>query len=335
MLTEPADLDRAEIGAALERHWGLKGVRLDYLPVGFGSHHWSAVDSRGDRWFATVDDLRAENQPSLDPDSNFDVLERAFATAAVLRDRARLEFVLAPLPDGQGSVVRRLGERYALTLSPFLEGETKPFGVYESKEERRLMAGVLGRLHAATRQVPGDLPRREDFSITSKASLVEALDDLDRPWNFGPFAGPTRRLLRSSSEDIHRRLDEYDRLVTAVRDGPTPWVITHGEPHRANVIRNRARGVLLVDWDTTMIAPRERDLRHVLDEERTGWDEYLSFGAFAGPVALNEQAMELYRHWWNLTDIAIYVAAFRRPHTVTEDAAASWQHLTGYLQGAP
>jgi thiamine kinase-like enzyme len=94
------------------------------------------------------------------------------------------------------------------------------------------------------------------------------------------------------------------------------------------VIRVRDGGVRLVDWDTTMMAPRERDLRMVLDEERTGWDEYR---AEVGPVSLNGQALELYGLRWDLTDIAIYVSGFRRAHELTDDTAACWKHLSGYL----
>ena len=86
-----------------------------------------------------------------------------------------------------------------------------------------------------------------------------------------------------------------------------------------------------MDWDTTLIAPRERDLRMVLDRELTGWNEYV--GA-AGAVSLNQEALELYRRWWDLADTAIYTALFRRPHERTEDTIASWQNLTEDLASA-
>jgi spectinomycin phosphotransferase len=50
------------------------------------------------------------------------------------------------------------------------------------------------------------------------------------------------------------------------------WVVTHGEPHRANVIRD-GQELHLVDWDTTLLAPRERDLQMILDETGNGLRE--------------------------------------------------------------
>jgi hypothetical protein len=46
---------------------------------------------------------------------------------------------------------------------------------------------------------------------------------------------------------------------------------------------------------------------------------------------LNQQALELYRWWWKLADIAVFVAGFRGPHERTEDMAASWDNLARCL----
>jgi hypothetical protein len=59
VLTEPRDLQRSELEHVLQDRWGLRDPQLDYLAVGFGSHHWRAVDSRGSDSFVTVDDLEA------------------------------------------------------------------------------------------------------------------------------------------------------------------------------------------------------------------------------------------------------------------------------------
>lgn len=328
MLTEPDDLDRAEVRAVLERHWGLGRAQLEYLPVGFGSHHWRTVDSRGVRRFVTVDDLQASFQASPDTNVVFDALDRAFRTACWLRDEAQLEFVVAPLRDDDGIVIRRLSDRYAVTVSPFIVGESSGWGPYESADDRRDMGRLLGRLHAATEHVPADLPRRDDLSVPARVAFVEALEDLERQWTSGPYAEPVRCLLQANADDLQRRLQEYDELGAQVRESAESWVVTHGEPHRANVIRDSQGGVRLVDWDTTLIAPRERDLRMVLDDDLTGWDDYV---AAAGDATLNRQAIELYRRWWELADVTTFVGVFRREHERTEDTAKSWQVLSENL----
>ena len=106
------------------------------------------------------------------------------------------------------------------------------------------------------------------------AALEQALAQLDTPWDHGPFAEPARASLRAHAGRVRDRLHAYDQLAGRVRDAPGPWVVTHGEPHGSNVILGAAGDRWLVDWDTTLIGPRERDLWMVLDDDRTGWDEY-------------------------------------------------------------
>jgi len=328
VLTAPADLTRAKLTAELARGWGLRDVTLEYLPLGFGSHHWRADDAHGVRRFVTVDDLEAGFQAGSGPDDAFAALERAFATAAFLRNEAALEFVVAPLLDEDGTVIRRVADRYAVTVLPFVEGASARFGAYESDDDRRSVAGLLGRLHAATERVPASLPRTEDFAIPSRESLVRALDDLERPWSTGPFAEPARERLRAAARRIGTQLRLYDELVVKVHAGSDSWVLTHGEPHSANVIRGDDDALYLVDWDTTLIAPRERDLRMVLDADSTGWDEYV---AVAGEASVNEVAIKLYRLWWDLSEIVTYTDLFRRPHGRTADTVASWEYFLASL----
>lgn len=212
-----------------------------------------------------------------------------------------------------------------MTVSPFVDGVSSPFGPYESAGVRRRMGGILGRLHAATEIIDCEFARTDDLALPSRHALEDALSHLDRPWKTGPFAEPARHLLRTGARGIAVRVARYDGLATQVRATAGSWVITHGEPHRANMIRDTQGGIHLVDWDTTLIAPRERDLRMVLDEDLTGLSEYV---AEAGDVSLSPTAIELYDLWWELADIAVFVDLFRRPHERTEDTTASFGYLT-------
>jgi Phosphotransferase enzyme family len=328
VFTEPVDLDRSAVAEALERDWGIPDARLDYLAIGFGSYHWNAVADGGRGWFVTADDLQAGNHTGRSPDEAFAALERAFGTALALRDEARLEFVVGPLPSRDGTALRRLDERYAIRVEPFVDGEPSGSGEYWREDDRRLMGALLGRLHEATGRLPSGLPVREDFALPGRGALEEALAQLEVGWNAGPFAEPARALLRAHADDVRRRLRRYDEGAERVRGEPDPWVITHGEPHSANVIRDPRGGFHLVDWDTTLMAPRERDLCMVIYTDGVGRDEYLEH---AGPVRVREEALDLYRDRWALAEICVYIAEFRRPHFETEDSRASWENLSEYL----
>jgi len=297
MLTAPADLDLDELAALLERGWGLDDG-LEYLPVGFGSHHWRAAGH-----FVTVDELDAGHRVADDP---FDALARAFATAAWLD----LDFVVAPIPDAEGRVLRRLGSRFAVAVLPWVDGESFDWGYWDTDETRSEMLALLDRLHAAS--VPDGLPRREWFGIPSRDALETALRDLGREWTGGPFAERARELLARHADLVRERLREYDeRVARAPRDG---WVLTHGEPHRGNAMRARDGRLLLVDWDTTLVAPRERDLWFVVGRDPRG-------------TGADPELLDLYARWWALADLAVFTGVLYRPHADDDQTRASWDNL--------
>jgi spectinomycin phosphotransferase len=122
--------------------------------------------------FVTVDDLKASFQGDPDTDAVFDALDRAYRTASWLHREAALEFVVAPLRDDNGIVIRRLSDRYAVTVSPLVVGEPSAWGPYESADDRRDMGRIVGRLHAATERLCADLPRRDDLAVPARAALA-------------------------------------------------------------------------------------------------------------------------------------------------------------------
>ena len=75
----------------------------------------------------------------------------------------------------------------------------------------------------------------------------------------GPYARPVARLIQEHAAPIRRLLARYDRLVTAARSQPSRTVLTHGEPHPGNTMLTGG-GWVLIDWDTALAAPPERDL---------------------------------------------------------------------------
>ena len=85
---------------------------------------------------------------------------------------------------------------------------------------------------------------------------------------------------------------------------------------------------MLVDWDTALLAPPERDLWAMVRDEPAVLDRYT---AATGPTC-EPDAIELYRLGWDLAEVAIYTALLRSPHERSEDVDLSWGYLEGYLE---
>lgn len=320
MRDKPEGVTDTHLVTALADGWGFEVRSAEYRAVGFGSYHWAVDDGGGRARFVTVDDLGPDDGPR---EAAFDTLGEAFDAALALHRDARLEFVVAPIPTRSGSTVRRLSPRYAVSVFPIVDGEAGSFGPHPPRD-RPEVVDLLVRLHRATPVVEADAPRA-DLTLPGRDGLREALKDLDREWTGGPYADPTRRLLAGRADHVERLLGDFDRLVDQVRESTSDWVVTHGEPHPGNMIRT-ADGLRLIDWETVRIAPPERDLWMIAD------DDVLAGYTRATGRPVDKAGLALYRLRWDLADIASYVDGFRRPHRATEDITASWTYLNGYLE---
>jgi spectinomycin phosphotransferase len=140
-----------------------------------------------------------------------------------------------------------------------------------------------------------------------------------------------RDLLSARASELEVLFAAYDGLRLRVAACPERMVITHA----GNVITTPG-GLVMVDWDTALLAPPERDLwalaRH--DESLLG-----TYAAATG-VNIDQDALSLYRLWYDLAEIGGYLSYFRKPHrhtadtADTADTAQSWQNLRHFLQPA-
>ena len=324
MLAPPADLAEGDLRAALARGWGLEAASLMYRPVGFGSHHWELLTETGDRWFVTVDDLAAPRATS--PDGWWD-LASALGAATQLR-AAGHEFVIAPDPTRDGAVFAEL-DRFAVALFPYVDGEHFDYGAFASDEHRAGVVDLLVRLHGVDPAV-APAARIDDFAIPYRAELEQGM--IPDTWSdVGPYAASTAAVLADHADALRAALVAYDARVADTTRGGFRAVVTHGEPHAGNTMRIGS-GWVLIDWDTTLVAPPERDLWSLDPGDGSAWAAYEA----AVGVTLDGTRLDLYRRRWDLADLAWYTRDFRSPHDGDANDVQAWanvQELVARLAG--
>jgi spectinomycin phosphotransferase len=305
------DVGEDGIRAAVQDGWDVRIDDLRYLPVGAGAYHWTAGTGDGRRWLVTVDDLDGKPWLGSRRDEVFAGLQTAYTAAIELR-AAGAAFVAAPIPRASGRPSVRLDDRYCVSVFEYVDGEPGRWGEPFTDATARQLVTTLARLHRS--EVAAPIARRP-FRIPGRADFDDALAELDQRWDAGPLAEPARQLLATHADAIVASLADLDAAAVELASASTAVVVTHGEPHPANVIRTDG-GPVLVDWDTVALDRPERDLWMLTASDPALARRYRDLTG----IRLDPDVMATYGRLWGLTDIAAYTDQLRRPHRDDADA---------------
>jgi spectinomycin phosphotransferase len=324
----PPDLDEADLSAALNAEWDLQADNLCYLPKGAGSYHWIVKSAGQSRAFVTVDDLGTKPWIAEGGDATFEGLRSAYEAAWDLEHGAGLAVIVGPTRSRDGSVILRLSDNYSIATFPFVDGVSGTWGEPVPPEVRTRLLRDLAGLHQATGTLETRLAVRQ-LDVPERPLLMAALDALGTPWDAGPLSERARLVLGEHEEEVRGWLTELDRLALDVRGAESQLVVTHGEPHPANLIHTNA-GLRLIDWDTVALAVPERDL-WMLDDGSP--DAFATYEEKTGRT-VSDTAVRFYRLAWTLSDIASFAHMLRTQREPTRWVEAKRDGFEGLLEGA-
>jgi spectinomycin phosphotransferase len=273
----PAALDDADIRGALGAGWGIDTTTMQYAPLGGGGYHWQVDAEDGWRWFVSATDLDHAPWLGVDRTTSWQTLEATMSTAWKLRNEAGLFFVLAPVTCRDGGIARVVRQRYGLVVHPFVDGACGEFGAKLAPTELRSTVDIVAVLHATPTATVG----LHELVDLQAGALLDPAD---------PAYGP-----------ILDRYDELERHLSGC-----PLVITHGEPHAGNLMRE-GDDTYLIDWDTAALALPERDLWLLLDHGNT---DVIGIYQDRTGHSVDPAALAFYRLRWALEEL---IGAVRDP----------------------
>jgi spectinomycin phosphotransferase len=226
--------------------------------------------------------------------------------------------VVAPLDARDGEPLRRLDDRYALSVFPFLAGCSYEFGPYPDEWLRGQALELIATLHRSAPAVRGLVPVHAP-GFAGRGDLGAFLLEPDRPWDGGPLSAAAHDLLRARTVGLARLAEGFDHLAAITGPARAHPVITHGEPHPGNLMSADGR-LVLVDWDTVALAPPERDVSMIVAAGTAGIDRHTDRYQEAAGRKLDFAVITLYQLRWYLDDLASAIRMFRNPHRETPDA---------------
>jgi hypothetical protein len=327
VLTPPEDLSDAQLEEVIDQAWGITVDSLEYRPVGFGSHHWTATDNRDRRHFVTVDLLGSESRVGDEVSALGLHLRQALETATDLRDSG-CSFVVAPTATKTQEPFVQFDD-YAVALYPYIEGRSFSFEESLGEDDRHHVLELVIALHTAPIAAIRP-PAMDGFVVPWLDRVVRSMRLASSAGSIGPHAAVASRLLIDNEGEIRALIARYRALVARYLADPGPVVVTHGEIHPGNVMVT-STGWMIVDWDTVLLAPPERDLWRLAQ----GGGSVLRAYAEATGTAPHEWLIDLYGIRWDLADLASFAAEFSRPHEDTEDSRKALELLHSVVGRLP
>ncbi|MCY3833725.1 MAG: phosphotransferase [Chloroflexi bacterium] len=289
MLERPKLADEFII-ARLEASYDLGISALAFLPVGNDARAWAyrVETATGDFYLK----LRkgAVNRAAL-------------LVPQFLQERG-IRNAVAPLRTAGGELFARFDD-YALMLYPFIAGDSK-WDMTLSTAQWREWGGIMREIHCAA--IPADLARaipEEVFGLKwlSKLARVEAV--LERGDIAGAIAADVADLWRSEAALIDLCRERYLATGARLASQPPAFALCHADIHPANIIIDAANRIHIVDWDETLLAPKERDLMFFIDDGRPAHTTE-AFLAGYGAAPVDPLALAYYKYDWVMQELADY-----------------------------
>jgi len=295
-MREPSKLADRTIIAALHAHYPIAIATLTFLPL--GSDSASAV-------YRVQTDDGAAYLLKARTGEGFSV--PSLAIPHYLHNQG-VPHIAAPLPTVTQALWVSLDD-FTLSLYPFIDGRTgTEAGLCDL--HWRALGTTLRQIHSS--QLTPDLEqivRRESYVPSRRNVMGEMANAIARQDLSSPAERELAAFWRAQREKINTLAERADSLGRRLRQASPPSVLCHADLHTWNVLLDTAGQMWIVDWDETVLAPKERDLMFVVGGIGRGLvspQETACFFEGYGEATINPLALVYYRYAWAVQDMGAY-----------------------------
>jgi spectinomycin phosphotransferase len=281
-MRETPNLPLDMLRTCLREHYGLVAVTLEFLPRGhdYRAGVYRVVSAQGAAYL-----LKATSRPFYAPSC---LIPRSLHEQGITA-------VVAPLPTISGSLWTRLAE-WTVIMYPFLDGDTSLAGMTEAQWHET--GRIFRQIHRAPLP-PAGVPsmRTEAFDPTAYRRWVQAFETQHLPASHD--GRDAARALCAAwvahQATIHATVSALDQLAAVLQARTLTYVFVHADLHAANLLRDPAGRVFVLDWDEVMLAPRERDFIFIREPHAQAFWEGYGWQAHEANAAIDWTALTYFR----------------------------------------
>jgi spectinomycin phosphotransferase len=313
-MIEKPEISNEKIIASLREHYSIEVSQIEFLPIGNDASAFAyRVETVNDIYFLKV---RTElpNPAGL-------VVPR------FLKDHG-LEQVVAPLFTKTQKLFAEM-DGFALILYPFIAGdEARKVGMSDAQWTQ--FGSVLKQIHHTV--VPFNISQymgRETFNPTW-SSVTKQLDTLVNSRDFDDsYQKELAAFWKKNSQTIQTIVERTEVIGKHLQQMELEFTVCHADIHTANILIHDEQNMFIVDWDDTLLAPKERDLMHVLEGDSIRTREERLFFHGYGDAEINQLALAYYRYEWCVQEIGDFAT-----RVFTEDTGENTKQnaVQGFMQ---
>lgn len=291
MLTPP-DIAQDAIQQCLSQAYRLGQARIEFLPLGADVN--SAV-FRVDAGDGAAYFLKLRRGGFAQP---------VVAVPAFLHHDKGIEAVMAPLPTADGQLSLQ-AHGFDWALYPFFDG-ANGFERALTDAQWRALGAAVSAIHRAT------LPEALSASLPRERYVHQAREGVRRYQRrfINGVTGDdivTRffAFWEDRAEEIDTIVYRSEQLASILLERPPQLVPCHADLHAGNVLVGDDGQLSIVDWDTLVLAPKERDLMFI--------------GGGVGHVWNTPAQEALFYEGYGATDIDAVALTYYRYERITQD----------------
>jgi len=316
MLEKP-DFPDEKIIACLQAEYGLRVAAIAFLPLGadLNTAVYRITNDDGTAYFLK---LRS---------GVFD--ETSVALPKFLSEQG-ITHIIAPLETNSGQLWTNL-DRFKVFVYPFIKGRNG-YEVDLTDEHWIEFGAALKRIHSVT--LPAELSnhiRRETFSPKWRESVKASLARIETDTFDDPVAADMAAFLRTKRAEVLDLVERTERCAQALQTRSPEFVICHADLHAGNILIAASGALYIIDWDTLILAPKERDLMYAgggqFGATRTPDEEERLFYRGYGQAAVDSDALAYYRFERIIEDIAVECEQLFSTAGVSEDRTQALRWL--------
>lgn len=220
---------------------------------------------------------------------------------------------------------------FKVTLYHYVEGHNA-FEQNLSHQQWIEFGAALKRFH--TTDIPPAITcsiQREKFSPRLRNTAKMFLKLIDEEVFDDPIAVELAAFLKTKGYETLELVKKAERFAQILQEQPLEYILCHADIHGWNLLIDNNGALYMVDWDTLIFAPKERDLMYIgAGFGYSGYspqEEEALFYRGYGQTHINQIAISYYRYERIVEDIAAYCEQLFLSDEGGEDRKQSLDYL--------